>query len=261
MFRRAGLAAATISVAGLLFSGCTTTTPTSSATPAEQRKSLSSAADETLGKLYQASPQSKELVARAKGVLIFPDVLSGSFIIGAEHGKGVLRVGGANAGYYSTTAGSIGFQAGAQSKAMVLLFMTQGALDKFRNSSGWTVGADATVAVVDIGANGRIDTNTAQQPVVGFVMNNGGLMAGVSLAGTKISKIDCDSDRRHGRRTARAVWQRPALPAAFHFKVWRRRRPGARLRARDLGGFDFRIQAAPAQDAAARFLGSHPSRP
>ena len=127
-------------------------------------------------------------MARAKGVLIFPDVLSGSFIIGAEHGKGVLRVGGANAGYYSTTAGSIGFQAGAQSKAMVL-FMTQGALDKFRNSSGWTV-ADATVAVVDIGANGRIDTNTAQQPVVGFVMNNGGLMAGVSLAGTKISKID-----------------------------------------------------------------------
>ena len=123
-------------------------------------------------------------------MLIFPDVLSGSFIIGAEHGKGVLRVGGANAGYYSTTAGSIGFQAGAQSKAMVLLFMTQGALDKFRNSSGWTVGADATVAVVDIGANGRIDTNTAQQPVVGFVMNNGGLMAGVSLAGTKISKID-----------------------------------------------------------------------
>lgn len=190
MFRRAGLAAATISVAGLLFAGCTTTTPTSSATPAEQRKSLSSAADETLGKLYQASPQSKELVARAKGVLIFPDVLSGSFIVGAEHGKGVLRVGGANAGYYSTTAGSIGFQAGAQSKAMVLLFMTQGALDKFRNSSGWTVGADATVAVVDIGANGRIDTNTAQQPVVGFVMNNGGLMAGVSLAGTKISKID-----------------------------------------------------------------------
>ena len=189
MFRRAGLAAATISVAGLLFAGCTTTTPTSSATPAEQRKSLSSAADETWAS-FTRRRRSPELVARAKGVLIFPDVLSGSFIIGAEHGKGVLRVGGANAGYYSTTAGSIGFQAGAQSKAMVLLFMTQGALDKFRNSSGWTVGADATVAVVDIGANGRIDTNTAQQPVVGFVMNNGGLMAGVSLAGTKISKID-----------------------------------------------------------------------
>ena len=103
---------------------------------------------------------------------------------------GVLRVGGANAGYYSTTAGSIGFQAGAQSKAMFVLFMTDEALNKFRNSNGWTVGADATVAVVNIGANGRIDTNTAQQPVVGFVLNNGGLMAGVSLEGTKIAKID-----------------------------------------------------------------------
>ncbi|MOA39351.1 hypothetical protein D3C78_1611220 [compost metagenome] len=68
--------------------------------------------------------------------------------------------------------------------------MTDDALNKFRNSSGWTVGADATVAVVNVGANGRIDTNTAQQPVVGFVMNNGGLMAGVSLAGTKISKLN-----------------------------------------------------------------------
>ena len=191
VLRRTGIAAA-IGVAGLLFAGCTTTTPSksSAASTAEQRQSMNSAANATLSKLYEASPQSKELVARAKGVLIFPDVLSGSFIVGAEHGNGVLRVGGANAGYYSTTAGSIGFQAGAQSKAMVLLFMTDDALTKFRNSSGWTVGADATVAVVNIGANGRIDTNTAQQPVVGFVMNNGGLMAGGSLAGTQISELE-----------------------------------------------------------------------
>lgn len=190
VLRRVGMAAATISVAGLLFAGCTTTTPQSNASAQEQRQSINSAANASLDKLYEAAPQSKELVARAKGVLIFPDVLSGSFFIGAQHGKGVLRVGGANAGYYSTTAGSIGFQAGAQSKAMFVLFMTDEALNKFRNSNGWTVGADATVAVVNIGANGRIDTNTAQQPVVGFVLNNGGLMAGVSLEGTKIAKID-----------------------------------------------------------------------
>ena len=190
VLRRTGMAIA-IGAAGVLFAGCTTTTPSKSpaASTAEQRQSMNSAADATLGKLYQASPQSKELVARAKGVLVFPDVLSGSFIVGAEHGKGVLRVNGANAGYYSTTAGSIGFHAGAQSKAMVLLFMTDEALAKFRNSSGWTVGADATVAVVNIGANGRIDTNTAQQPIVGFVMNNGGLMAGVSVDGSKISPL------------------------------------------------------------------------
>jgi len=191
VLRRTSMAIA-IGAAGLIFAGCTTTTPSKSpaASTSEQRQSMNSAANATLAKLYEAAPQSKDLVARAKGVLVFPDVLSGSFIVGAEHGKGVLRVGGQNAGYYSTTAGSIGFQAGAQSKAMILLFMTDDALNKFRNSSGWTVGADATVAVVNIGANGRIDTSTAQQPVVGFVMNNGGLMAGVSLAGTKISKLD-----------------------------------------------------------------------
>jgi lipid-binding SYLF domain-containing protein len=191
VLRRAGMAAATIGVAGLLFAGCTTTTPSKSSpsSTSDQRQSLDSAANATLSRLYESSSQAKELVARAKGVLVFPDVLSGSFIIGAEHGKGVLRVGGVNAGYYSTTAGSIGFQAGAQSKAMILLFMTDDALNKFRKSSGWTVGADATVAVANIGANGRIDTNTAQQPIVGFVMNNGGLMAGVSLEGTKISKL------------------------------------------------------------------------
>lgn len=191
VLRRAGVAAATIGVAGLLFAGCTTTPPSKSpsSSASEQRQSLDSAANATLSRLYESSSQAKELVARAKGVLVFPDVLSGSFIIGAEHGKGVLRVDGVNAGYYSTTAGSIGFQAGAQSKAMILLFMTDDALNKFRKSSGWTVGADATVAVANIGANGRIDTNTAQQPIVGFVMNNGGLMAGVSLEGTKISKL------------------------------------------------------------------------
>lgn len=190
--RRTGMAAIAISAASLLLTGCTTTPPSkpSAAAKTDTRESLDSAANATLSKLYEAAPSSKELVARARGVLVFPDVLSGSFIVGAEHGKGVLRVGDSAVAYYRTTSGSIGFQAGAQSKAMVLLFMTDDALNKFRNSSGWTVGADATVALVNIGANGRIDSNTAKQPIVGFVMNNGGLMAGVSLEGTKISKYE-----------------------------------------------------------------------
>ncbi|RSE78287.1 twin-arginine translocation pathway signal [Achromobacter denitrificans] len=189
---RTGTALCTIIAAGLLFAGCTTTPPSkpSAAAKTDTREALDSAANATLDKLYEAAPSSRELVARARGVLVFPDVLSGSFIVGAEHGKGVLLVGQTAVGYYHTTSGSIGFQAGAQSKAMVLLFMTDDALTKFRNSSGWTVGADATVAIVNIGANGRIDTNTAKQPIVGFVMNNGGLMAGVSLEGTKVSKYE-----------------------------------------------------------------------
>jgi lipid-binding SYLF domain-containing protein len=132
---------------------------------------------------------SRELVAKARGVLVFPSVLQAGFIVGAQYGKGALRVGGSSVGYYSTTSGSFGLQAGAQSKALIFLFMTQDALDKFRNSDGWSAGADASVALVKMGANGAIDTTTATKPVEVIVLTNAGLMADVSLQGTKISRI------------------------------------------------------------------------
>jgi len=122
-------------------------------------------------------------------VLIFPSVIGGSFVVGVEHGRGVLRVGGHNRGLYSTTAASIGWQAGGQSKAVIYVFNTQEALDKFLKSDGWSVGADATVAAGKIGANGSVDTTTAQAPVTSYVLTNAGLEAGVSLQGTKITKV------------------------------------------------------------------------
>jgi lipid-binding SYLF domain-containing protein len=188
-FPSKGLAAIAVAMASLTFAGCTTTLPAHDASSKTGRSEVDAGVDATLSKLYQTAPASRELVARAKGVLVFPAVLQASFVLGAEYGKGALRVGNRTDGYYSTTAGSIGFQAGAQSKAIILLFMTQDALDKFRNSNGWTVGADATVALANIGANGSIDTNTAQQPIIGFITTNAGLIAGVSLQGAKIAKI------------------------------------------------------------------------
>ena len=169
--------------------GCTTTGLHDEGSRAAERTSIDAGVDTTLSRLYDSAPESRQLVARAAGVLVFPSVLSVSFGVGAEHGNGALRVHGKTVGYYDTTAGSIGFQAGAQSKAIVVLFMTPDSLAKFRNANGWTAGVDATVAVANVGANGSIDTNTVQQPVVGFVLNNAGLMAGVSLQGTKISKL------------------------------------------------------------------------
>ena len=70
------------------------------------------------------------------------------------------------------------------------MFLTPEAYDKFVRSNGWTAGVDATVALATIGANGVLDTNTAQSPIVGFVMTNAGLMAGLSLEGSKITKLD-----------------------------------------------------------------------
>ena len=184
------LAALALALAGTLMVGCTTTGPKDQASASLRRDQMNDSVDATLARLYQAAPESRQLVDRAQGVLVFPSVVSVSFGIGGDHGDGALRVGGRTVGYYSTSGGSIGFQAGAQSRAIVVLFMTPDALAKFRASNGWTVGADATVAVVNIGANGGIDTNTARQPVIGFALTNYGLAAGVSLQGSKITRTN-----------------------------------------------------------------------
>lgn len=181
--------ACAVAVGSVAVVGCTTTRPQDQASSTSTRASIDAQVDAALSKLYDSVRGSREMVASSRGVLVFPAVIGASMGIGAEYGRGALRVGGRTQAYYSTTAGSIGFQAGAQSKAVIYVFTTQAALDKFRNSKGWTAGADATVAAATFGANGSIDTNTIQQPVVGFVLTNVGLEAGVSISGAKISEI------------------------------------------------------------------------
>ncbi|MFT4067558.1 YSC84-related protein [Paraburkholderia sp.] len=177
---------------GLALAGCTTTAsnnPTAS-TNASKRQSINASVDGTLSKLFTTVQGSRELVSKARGVLVFPSVLQAGFIVGGQYGEGALRVGGATVGYYSTVSGSFGLQAGAQSKAIIFLFMTQDSLDKFRNADGWSAGADASVALVKVGANGAIDTTTATAPVQVFVLTNAGLMGDVSLQGTKVSRLN-----------------------------------------------------------------------
>ena len=177
-------------VAGAVsMTACTTTKPETSSAPRADATTVNTRANAALERLYQTAPGSKQMVQNAKGVLIFPSVIGGSFVVGVEHGRGVLRVGGHNRGNYSTTGASIGWQAGGQSKAVIYVFNTQEALDKFIKSDGWSVGADATVAVGKVGANGSVDTTTAQAPVTSYVLTNAGLEAGVSLQGTKITKV------------------------------------------------------------------------
>ena len=145
-------------------------------------------------KLYAQDPGARQLVSKARGILVFPSIASAGFVVGGSYGQGSLLVNGSSgpytAGYYSTAAGSVGLLAGAESKAVYFLFMTDDALSKFRNSSGWTAGADASVTLVKVGANAGVDTNTAQQPVIGYVLTNGGLMANLSVDGTKVTKLD-----------------------------------------------------------------------
>jgi lipid-binding SYLF domain-containing protein len=146
--------------------------------------------DAALVRFYEEVPAAKELAKKAKGILIFPKVVKAGFGVGGEYGEGALRVGGKSVAYYNTAAASIGLQIGVQSRAEVLMFMTQEALDRFRASDGWEVGVDGSVTVVKTGVAGEIDTTTLSDPVIGFIFGEQGLMANLSLEGAKITRMD-----------------------------------------------------------------------
>ena len=181
--------AVAVTAGAMAMTACTTTKPETASAPRADATTINTRANAALERLYQTAPGSKEMVQRAKGVLVFPSVIGGSFVLGVEHGRGELLVGGRVRGEYTTTAASVGWQAGGQSKAVIYVFNTEDALKKFKASEGWSVGADAQVTVGKVGANSTIDTTTAQQPVVSYVLTNVGLEAGVSLNGSKISRV------------------------------------------------------------------------
>lgn len=173
----------------LLATGCAVTRGESKS-PESRRRELDTAADTTLNRIYSEVKGSRELVAKSRGQLVFPSILAAGLVVGGEYGEGVLRSGGRGQGYYRIASGSFGFQAGAQSKAMVILFMTQEALDKFRASNGWTAGVDASVALLKLGANGEIDTSSVNSSVTAIALTNAGLMYNLTVEGTKITKLD-----------------------------------------------------------------------
>jgi lipid-binding SYLF domain-containing protein len=194
------LTAITAAALGAALAGCTTTatvTPASSPSAAaglsplsaEQRRDLAEGHADTLRRLYAISPGSRQMVEGAAGVLVFPRALSAGLGVGGEIGNGELRVKDRHAGYYRTTSLSVGLQAGAQSKALVFVFRDADALRRFQDSKGWSVGADASVALLKIGANGEIDINSARAPIVAFALTNMGLMANLTVEGTKITRI------------------------------------------------------------------------
>lgn len=146
--------------------------------------------DEAIGVFKDEVSGGEVFLNQAAGVLIFPRVIKVGLGIGAETGEGALRVRGQTVDYYRTTGGSFGLQLGAQAKSIVIAFMTKESLEKFRNSEGWKVGVDGSVALIDLGAGKTIDTQNVKDPVVGFVFGSKGLMYNLTLEGTKISKLD-----------------------------------------------------------------------
>lgn len=164
----------------------------SGAADAASKAKIDRRVDEALASFREDIHGSNELLAKARGVLVFPSVKKAGIGVGGEYGEGALRVGGRTVAYYSTAAASIGFQLGAQARTQIIVFLEQRALDKFRGSDGWEVGVDGSIAVITIGGGGAIDSTNLNQPIVAFIFNNKGLMYNLSLEGSKFSRIHRD---------------------------------------------------------------------
>lgn len=146
--------------------------------------------DEAIEEFYAKTSAGKKLAEKSKGMIVFPSVGKAGFVVGGEYGEGALIIRGEKVQYYSTTAASFGLQLGVQTKRQIILFMEQSDLDSFRKSEGWEFGVDGSVAIATLGAGGEIDTKSLNQPIVGFIFGNKGLMANLSLEGTKLTKIE-----------------------------------------------------------------------
>lgn len=145
--------------------------------------------DAALAELYRTTPSAKDLAAHAKGILVFPSIVKAGFIVGAQYGKGAMRKGGRTSGYYNIVAGSYGFQAGAQSFSYVMFFMSDSALSQLDSSSGFEVGVGPSVVILDEGMARSLTTTTMRHDVYAFVFGQEGLMAGVGLQGSKITRV------------------------------------------------------------------------
>jgi lipid-binding SYLF domain-containing protein len=178
--RSAFAVAAALSLAAVLAG------PLSAATSAR----LDAKVDAALANFTKEVKGGAEFLQSAKGILVLAGVIKAGFVVGGEYGEGALRISGKTVDYYSIASGSFGFQFGAQKKDVILVFMEDQALKKFRESSGWKVGVDGSVALIDIGVGGSIDSINVKAPIVGFVVGQKGLMVNVTLEGSKISKLD-----------------------------------------------------------------------
>ena len=157
---------------------------------AGSREEIDAEVRQALKEFRQHTSAGHELSQKAAGMLVFPSVVKAGIGVGGEYGEGSLLICGKPAAYYNIASASIGFQLGAQARSMIVLFMTENALAKFRNSEGWKAGVDGSVALATLGAGGSIDTETAKKPIIGFIFSNKGLMYNLTFEGSKISKIE-----------------------------------------------------------------------
>jgi lipid-binding SYLF domain-containing protein len=149
-------------------------------------------ADAALSDLYRSTPAAKKMAGIAKGILVFPSIVKGGFIIGGQYGEGALRIGGKTRGFYNTVAASYGLQIGAQSFGYALFFLDDASLKYLQSSKGWEIGVGPSIVVVDEGVARSLTTTTVKSGIYAFFFDQKGLMAGLGIQGSKITRITPD---------------------------------------------------------------------
>ena len=157
---------------------------------AESAAGLDADADAALAFLYNQTPSAKILGAKAKAILVFPNIVKAAFMVGGSYGQGVLYKGGKNVAFYNSISGSYGLQAGAQTYSYALFLMTDATEAYLGKTEGWELGVGPTVVVVDAGLAKNLSTTTLKDDVYGFIFDQKGLMAGISIQGSKVSRIN-----------------------------------------------------------------------
>jgi lipid-binding SYLF domain-containing protein len=172
----------------LLAAPLTVTQPRNSA--AASAAQLEYDSNETLHSFVRQVPGARELAGKAAGILVFPSVVKAGIGIGGEYGEGILLNQQKVVGYYNLVSASFGFQLGVQERSVIIMFMTQDALAGFDERAGWKVGVDGSVTIITVGVGGGIDTDKIVSPVIGFIIDQKGLMYNLTLEGSKISRIN-----------------------------------------------------------------------
>jgi len=177
--------AATAAMGLVALGGCETT----GSTPASQAD-LSNSSSQALNQLIRDNPAASAISKQARAVLIFPSIVKAGLVFGGAYGEGELRRGGQTVGYYNSFTGSWGLQAGAQSYGYAVFLMNDDAVQYLENSDGWEIGVGPTVVVVNAGVAENLSSSTLQDDAYAFIFDQRGLMAGVSIEGTKVSRVN-----------------------------------------------------------------------
>jgi len=178
---RATLMAASIFAASMVSVNVASAAPTP--------EDLNVASNAALERLYQTNPVAKTLAEHSRAILIFPTIVKAGLVFGGAFGEGELKQGSTVDGYYNSVTGSWGFQAGVQSYGYVVFLMNRKAIDYIHESHGWEIGVGPTVVVVNEGMAKNLSTSTLKDDAYAIIFDQQGLMAGVSIEGTKISRI------------------------------------------------------------------------